>query len=135
MAVLEEELAKRFYGSSEEEPRYCSIDKANDLSFLRLVSSVTFVIYQRHTRFGLLRVFDNRVQLAASLGGLDPSPALVFMLHDSGDGLRLYECDREDSLGAEAMRDLTRGIALAGSVPVPVGDCLALNAILLGGEF
>lgn len=124
VAVLEEELANRFYGSPEEEPRYCSIDKANDLSFLRLVSGVTFVIYQRHTSFGLLRLFDNRVQLASSLGGVDPSPALVFLLSDLGDGPRLYECPGEDHFAPESLRDLSSRIAAAGSTPVPVGDCL-----------
>ena len=132
VSILEEELASRFYGPPDEEPRYCSMDKANDLSFLRLVSGVTFVVYQRHKSFGLLRVFDNRVQLAACLGGSEPSPALVFLLDDVGDGRRLYEVPGEGFFDPAELRDLSLRIAPRFSRPQPVGDCLlsALASVL-----
>lgn len=136
VAVLEEDLALRFYGPPDEEPRYCSMDKANDLSFLRLVSGITFVVYQRHKSFGLLRTFDNRVQLTASLGGSEPSPALVFLLSDLGDGRKLYEVEGEHFFKPTELRDLSLRIAPNFFTPRPVGDCLltALSSVL-GSEY
>ena len=134
VAALEEDLALRFFGEAGSEPRYCSIDRANDLSYLRLASGVTFVIYQRHSRFKLLRIFDNRVQLSASYGGHQPSPALVFLLQDFGDGLRLHEVPRgEVWFDPCELRDLPLLMAPPDSRAVPVGDCLLSSlAVLLG---
>ena len=136
VSVLEEDLALRFFGDPGAEPRYCSIEKANDLSYLRLASGVTFVVYQRHARFKLLRIFDNRVQLSASYGGHQPSPALVFFLQDSGDGLKLYEVSTGEShFHPFELRDLALRLAPEGSSPAPVGDCLLRAlALVLGVE-
>lgn len=125
VAALNEELTNRFFGGPEEEPRYCSIEKVNDLSHLRLASGVTFVIYQKHSSFGVLRVFDNRVQLTISYGCYEPEKALVFLLHDCGEGVQLYELIRgEASFEAKDLRDLTCRLSLSGSELLPVGDCL-----------
>lgn len=135
VAVLEEGLAARYYGAPEEEPRYFSLAKANDLSFLRLVSGVTFVVYQEHTSFGLQRIFDNRVQLCASLGGVDPPSALVFLLKPLGvEGHRLFEVKAgENHFDPSALQALASRVSEKDSDPVPVGACL-LSALarLLG---
>ena len=137
VAVLEPDLAERFYGSddSDRPPRFCSLEDVAHLAHLKLVSEVPFVVYQLLERKGvefLVRIFDNRVLLGLWSEVKQPEVSLVL---SEGCSKLSSLVGGEQGLDPYDLKKLNYGIAERPDCCVTVGNCLLTAAgRLLGSD-
>ena len=133
IANLNPELATRFYGSGDKEPRFCSIDDVNNVAHLKKISGVPFVLYQvRGTQSKeLTRIFDNRVLQTLCLGEQQQkktSEVVLVIDTNEAEPKLLRMNGGEECVDPLDLKRLNLCIAGNDSNITPVGNCL-LSAV------